>query len=79
LAARAPRVALLPLTAPCASPSAEIMLYKSVQFACIGAAAAYSPAMPASRMGSSQVARSSVVEMAKKSVSCAPFEFGTHV
>jgi phosphoglycerate kinase len=44
------------------------MLYKSVQFACIGAAAAYSPAMPASRMGSSQVARSSVVEMAKKSV-----------
>merc|ERR1719284_722132 len=43
------------------------MLYKSVQFACVASAVAYTPAAP-SQMASSKVARSSVVEMAKKSV-----------
>ena len=44
------------------------MLYKTVQIATIAGAAAFAPAMPASRMSGSKVARSSVVEMAKKSV-----------
>jgi len=43
------------------------MLYKSIQFACVAGAVAYSPAAP-SKVSSSKVARSSVVEMAKKSV-----------
>merc|ERR1719389_443309 len=43
------------------------MLYKTVQFACVAGAAAYTP-MPVSRVGSSKVARSTVVEMKKKSV-----------
>jgi len=45
----------------------KIMLYKSIQFACVAGAVAYSPAAP-SKVSSSKVARSSVVEMAKKSV-----------
>jgi len=43
------------------------MLYKTVQFACVAGASCFTP-MSASRVGSSQVSRSSVVEMKKKSV-----------
>merc|ERR1719238_917026 len=42
------------------------MLYKSVQFACVAGAVAYTPA--GSMMASSKVARAGPVEMAKKSV-----------
>eukprot|EP00325_Prymnesiales_sp_UTEX-LB-985_P019688 CAMPEP_0174754416 /NCGR_PEP_ID=MMETSP1094-20130205/105710_1 /TAXON_ID=156173 /ORGANISM="Chrysochromulina brevifilum, Strain UTEX LB 985" /LENGTH=787 /DNA_ID=CAMNT_0015960281 /DNA_START=35 /DNA_END=2399 /DNA_ORIENTATION=- len=44
------------------------MLYKSVQFACVAGAVAYSPAISSSKVSSSKVARTTVVEMAKKSV-----------
>jgi len=43
------------------------MLYKTVQFACVAGAAAYTP-MPVSRVGSSKIARSGEIEMKKKSV-----------
>jgi len=43
------------------------MLYKTIQFACVAGAASFTP-MSASRVGSSQVLRSSVVEMKKQSV-----------
>jgi len=45
----------------------SLMLYKTVQFACVAGASCFTP-MSASRVGSSQVSRSSVVEMKKKSV-----------
>jgi len=43
------------------------MLYKSIQFACVAGAVAYSPAAP-SKVSSSKIARSTGIEMAKKSV-----------
>lgn len=44
------------------------MLYKTVQFACVAGAVAFSPSVSSSKVASSKVARSTGVEMAKKSV-----------
>ena len=42
------------------------MLYKTLQFACVAGAASFT--LPTAHVGSSQVSRTSVVEMKKKSV-----------
>ena len=47
------------------------MLYKTVTFACVAGATAFTP-MSGSKLSSSKVARSSCVEMAKKSVCAIP-------